>query len=1086
MILDYAFNKTKRVLSVSYVTDNGMKNIKSFNVDRFKTYYSNPNGKYINWDGSKCDEKWTSEPEKFDIKTYIEELSPQHKKHLMGKTSPKLYTWDIEVVSKDEFPTAAEAKYPIVTISVCSPDCNVIVLGTRDLDEKELEYVECSFIKYISNLEYFKKLNLPQPKIKYIKFFDEHDMLSYFLKNIVAKVPILGGWNSMLFDWQYVQNRIRGYYPDINLASSSCTYSMDYKNYTDMVGKKVKLSIPQHTVLIDMMSVIEQDYVVMPIKESLSLDYIASESLGVHKIEYDGSLNDLYYNDYKKYVFYNAIDSVLVQMIDKRFKTMQNMYAQALYCREKIGLTFSKIAVSEALVFNYFYDNGIKIIPTREEDIHRGNLVGAYVRTPTPGKHNYVCCNDFASLYPSTIITCNLSFENYLGDDFTEEELEAYRKDPNYFVSVLGHVYKNDKDYSFKIIQSTLKANRNKFKYLAKGLEADVMSDIENIMKGHNVDNKRYKEEYINAIAETGNTITCTYDLYSTDLVSFKPKLKTIIEFYTSYEQAMKLLGNSMYGGSSHISFFWFNMGLANDITGEARNIIHLMENHIPEYIAKEWPDMKEVHKELGITVNATNARKLLEKTGKPSFVDVIYGDTDSIISNALINIKLENGNEKIVTVEDLYNKYGVSDAGKTLAGHESISTNVKVLNWDEENNLYYGNPKRIIRHKVTKPKWRLKTKSGKEVIVTNDHSMIVFRNGQKLEIKPYEILPTDKILVVYRNIKNRAMTDFEYIFDDIEVCECIGMFEDEYVYDIEMEDDSHTFIANDILVHNSLYISYDNFVKTIDGYESMSPEDKGRIVVEFNTKYLDAHNREIMNEHYKERNVKSVQNFELETLALSGVWLDVKKRYAQVLLWKDGKTYSIEDGLPMKAKGLELIKSSYPKQSREALNRLVRYLLEDDKEDEYLIHRLNAKMQEEKKKYFEADIDDISASMKVNKYNEYIIDDNNKSGLLYQKGCPSNVKAAGNYNRIRQIYNLPGNPIYGGKLKYYEYKAGHKRTEYFAYQAKAYPKWADKYAPIAKDIMFEKFTLSPFNRIIEAIKLGTLNLDGSVQLGLF
>lgn len=329
-------------------------------------------------------------------------------------------------------------------------------------------------------------------------------------------------------------------------------------------------------------------------------------------------------------------------------------------------------------------------------------------------------------------------------------------------------------------------------------------------------------------------------------------------------------------------------------------------------------------------------------------------------------------------------------------------------------------------------------------------------------------------------------MIDFEYIFDDIEVCECIGTFEDEYVYDIEMEDDSHTFIANDILVHNSLYISYDNFVKTIDGYENMSPEEKGKIVVEFNTKYLDAHNREIMNEHYKERNVKSVQNFELETLALSGVWLDVKKRYAQVLLWKDGKTYSIEDGLPMKAKGLELIKSSYPKQSREALNRLVRYLLEDDKEDEYLIHRLNAKMQEEKKKYFEADIDDISASMKVNKYNEYIIDDSNKSGLLYQKGCPSNVKAAGNYNRIRQIYNLPGNPIYGGKLKYYEYKAGHKRTEYFAYQAKAYPKWADKYAPIAKDIMFEKFTLSPFNRIIEAIKLGTLNLDGSVQLGLF
>ena len=62
-------------------------------------------------------------------------------------------------------------------------------------------------------------------------------------------------------------------------------------------------------------------------------------------------------------------------------------------------------------------------------------------------------------------------------------------------------------------------------------------------------------------------------------------------------------------------------------------------------------------------------------------------------------------------------------------------------------------------------------------------------------------------------------MIEFEYFFDDIEICECVGCFEDEYVYDIEMLDETHTFIANDILVHNSLYISYENLVKTIDGY---------------------------------------------------------------------------------------------------------------------------------------------------------------------------------------------------------------------------------------------------------------------------
>ena len=791
MILDYAFDKTKRVLSLSYIKDNGLKDIMNFNVDRFKSYYECSNGKFKNWDGRLCDTKWVETPDKFDIKTYMEEMDDSYKSKLHGKSYPKLYTWDIEV-NADEFPEPSVAKYPITTISICSPDCNVIILGTRPLLDGGEQYLTDSFDNYIDKLDYFKKTNLPKPTIKYIKFNNEKEMLVYFLQNIVAKVPVLAGWNSMLFDWQYVQNRIRGYYPDIKLAISSCNNTLEYKNYTDMVGNKVKLAIPHHTVMLDMMDVIETfDYVILPVKESMSLDYIAYESLGVNKIEYEGELSDLYHYDYNKYVFYNAIDSVLVQLIDKRFKTLQNIYTQALYCRERIGAAFSKIAISEALVFNYFYDNGIKVIPDRKHDIERGTLVGAYVRTPTPGKHNYVCCNDFASLYPSTIITCNLSFENLIGEFYDNEalkpfklepdkyivvggnvhknegtidkpklgdlisrfldheSLEKYKHNPKYFVSVNGHVYDNDKDYAFKVIQATLKGNRNKFKYLAKGLEADVMSDVEHLLKGHTVKHKIYSDDKVKVLSDMGYNITCTADLEQIDLIELAPKLRTEIEFYVSYEQAMKLLGNSMYGGSSHVRFFWFNMSLANDITGEARNVIKLMEEHIPEYIKTNWPYMTDVHKELGITVNPDKAYKMLADNGQKSFVDVIYGDTDSVFSNTLINIQLKDNTTKTVTIETLYNEYGLADAGKTLVGHESVKTDVKILNWDENNKLYYGKPMRIIRHKVTKPKWKLKTKSGKEIIVTNDHSMIVFRNGKKIEIKPYNILPSDKVLVI-------------------------------------------------------------------------------------------------------------------------------------------------------------------------------------------------------------------------------------------------------------------------------------------------------------------------------------------------
>lgn len=784
MILDYAFNKTKRTLSVSYITENGGKRILNFNVNRFKSFYSTPTGRYLNWDGSKCDVKWIEKPSTFDIKTYFEEMPEKYKNLLKGRTSPKLYTFDIETEISDEFPEPSSAKYPITTISIASPDCNVVVLGTKDLEKDGETNLQNRLNNYLGDSKFFKGLNIPMPYIKYVKFNTERDMIEYFLKNIVAKVPVLAGWNSIMFDWHYIQNRIRGYYPDLSISNSSMNKTMTMKCYTDMRNEKVRLQIPNHTLILDMMDVVGNfDIVVMPIKESLSLDYISSESIGMNKIKYDGDLQKLYEEDYSTYVFYNAIDSILVQLIDKRFKTLQNIYTQSLYCKEKIGSCFSKIALTEALFFNYFYERGIKIIPDRQEDVHRGTLIGAYVRKPTPGKHDFVCCNDFASLYPSSIISCNMSIENFVGvfyDDkslepfkndlkkyivvggsvyknkgtlakpelgelygiyLNEKALEPYRKDKNYFVSVNGSVYKNDKAYAFKDIQATLKSNRNVGKYLAKQLEALVISDIDHILKDDAPKHQEYPKNLIDCMEGLGRVVKSTQDLMMMDermLKEFRTKVKKEIEYNTSFEQAMKLLGNSMYGGSSHVAFFWFNMALANDITGEARNIIHKMESHIPKYMEENWVKMTEFHKKHNIKI----------KKDAKNFLNICYGDTDSVAKDTIISIKDENGLESKITIEDLYNRYENIPAGVTLKGHESVGCDCQILNWDN-NKLYYGKPKRIIRHKVTKPKWILKTKSGKEIVVTNDHSMIVFREGKKIEIKPKDIRKTDKILIV-------------------------------------------------------------------------------------------------------------------------------------------------------------------------------------------------------------------------------------------------------------------------------------------------------------------------------------------------
>jgi DNA polymerase elongation subunit (family B) len=942
---------------VSYVTETGGKDVLQFNVSRFKAFYSTPSGKYLNWDGANCDVRWTDRPDIFEYKTFFEELDDKYKKLLLGKTPPKLYTFDIEVEISDEFPEPSEAKYPITTISVASPDCNVVVLGTKDLEPGGETKLQNRFEEYMKDSKFFMSLNMKMPFIRYIKFDTEEHMLEYFLKKIVANAPIMAGWNSLMFDWQYIQNRIRAYYPNLSLGSSSPIGTTSNKRFTDMRNDYVYLNIPDHTLILDMMDVIDDfDMVVMPIKESLSLDYIASQSMGMNKIKYDGDLQQLYENDYSTYVFYNAIDSILVQLIDKRFKTLQNIYTQALYCKEKIGACFSKIALTHALFFNYFYDKGIKIVYNYKDDVERGTLIGAYVRQPVPGKYDYICCNDFASLYPSTIITCNMSIENFVGTFYREDLLEPYRQDkanymvvggsvyknkgtlanpelgefvdrflneevlqtyrnnPNFFVSVNGSVYKNDKTYAFKDIQATLKANRNVSKYLGKQLEALVISDIDHIIAGHEISNRPYPDNVKQSLLSFGYDVSGPADLQKHNLTELREIIKKEIEYCSSFEQAMKLLGNSMYGGSSHIAFYWFNMALANDITGEARNIIHKMEDHIPTYMRDNWLKLSELHEKLGVEVDQKKTKEIIKKEGE--LLKLVYGDTDS------------------------------------------------------------------------------------------------------------------------------------------------------------------------------LYISYENLLKTLKGYDKMSTQDKTKFIVELNTGYLDQHNREFMADYYKSRFVDSVQNFELETVALAGVWTNVKKRYAQILLWKDGKTYDL-DKLPMKVKGLELVKSSYPTQVREGLTRMVRYLLEIENND-YILQRLNIKMMEEKSLFYKADLEDICGNLSVHGYTKYILKDDDPTGLKVAPKTPSNVRALGNYNWLRNVNNLPGDPIYGGKLKWYVYYPNNVKTkrkgdpEYFAFQSRNYPEWANQYAPVCRDEMFKKMMLEPFNRIIDAIGLGILNSDGSIQMGLF
>lgn len=146
------------------------------------------------------------------------------------------------------------------------------------------------------------------------------------------------------------------------------------------------------------------------------------------------------------------------------------------------------------------------------------------------------------------------------------------------------------------------------------------------------------------------------------------------------------------------------------------------------EYWHNIWHKDYELHKLMGI------------KNVNPISEDIdtaVYGD--SVEGNSIINT--DNGSH---TIEDLYNKQNSISIRKDK---EVLPVDFKALNWTNEQGVHYSKVKNIIRHKVSKKRYKIKA-DGKELIVTEDHSLIIFRNGVKMEVKPYEVLKTDKVLI--------------------------------------------------------------------------------------------------------------------------------------------------------------------------------------------------------------------------------------------------------------------------------------------------------------------------------------------------
>jgi len=385
-------------------------------------------------------------------------------------------------------------------------------------------------------------------------------------------------------------------------------------------------------------------------------------------------------------------------------------------------------------------------------------------------------------------------------------------------------------------------------------------------------------------------------------------ELKTYAKNNSTGEKSKKIRMNSLYGALDNESFPLHNRNISGSITLIGRFSIQYTSKLVQE---------------------------LLEKMFGPGNY-IIYNDTDSCESSTKLNlvglykVTLNNGVTYIdeehletmnmdkaehitqITIGELFEiaKQQAKEIIETKPGKYVIPMPFKLttpsVNKDLE--LEWKPIVYIMKHKTEKTLYKITIKD-KEIIVTEDHSCMVIRDGKLIEIEPKNIKAGDKFVL----LENGKLSITEKF-----TIENLGTTEED-VYDIEVQD-NHNFFGNDILVHNSGYFTLAPLVNKIlekksKSYNELTPEDKKEIIetlLKFIQKKIEPLLDDLFHIFEDEFNfyTRGFFGFKVEKIAEKGIFV-AKKRYALKPIWSEGSYFL--DKAKLAVTGLDIVRSSTP-----------------------------------------------------------------------------------------------------------------------------------------------------------------------------
>ncbi len=557
----------------------------------------------------------------------------------LNQDAPKLNIafFDIEVDFDPErgYSTPEDAFMPITAITVYLKWLNQLI--TLAIPPKTLKIDQArDLIKDVPDTHLFE---------------NEGDMLETFL-DLIEDADILSGWNSEGYDIPYTVNRVTrvlskedtkrfclfGQYPKKReyekYGKSAVTYDLIGRVHLDSLELYRKYTYEE--------------------RHSYRLDAIGEMEVGETKTVYEGTLDQLYNNDFHKFIVYNRQDVALLNKLDNKLKFIDLANTLAHECTVLLQTTMGAVAVTEQAIINEAHQRGFQVPnrPRRDED-EDTQAAGAYVAYPKEGLQDWVGSLDINSLYPSAIRALNMGPETIVGqlrpvytETYVHEQMTLKKKS---FAAAWEGMFGSLE------FESVIKKDK------ATAITIDFENGEEVVMSGAEIYKLIYDSNQPWMMSANGTIFTYEKEGIIPGLLKrwyaerkeMQAKLKECInasnkieeEYWDKRQLVKKINLNSLYGGILNPGCRFFDKRIGQSTTLTGRQIAKHMASKVNEIITGEY-----------------------DHVGKA----IIYGDTDSCYFSAYRSLKKDIDSGAIPwtkeTVVQLYDQIG-QEVNNTFAG---------------------------------------------------------------------------------------------------------------------------------------------------------------------------------------------------------------------------------------------------------------------------------------------------------------------------------------------------------------------------------------------------------------------------------